>query len=284
MWDLMCSYMAHLKSYPFHLHVTLVKDNRELKDKILAFHRESTIHIVENRGYDVGPFLYFLHRINLAEYDYIIKLHTKRGVPKEIILVGGRYLGKEFWRTLMLRAILGSRKRVMANVNLFEKHPEVGMIGSKNTMMDAALDADYMRDYLKETLHRLGYAHTAYRTFFAGTMFMARSSVLQIIKDNFTFMDFEFSEKTRHDGTLAHAMERLLGIFTQEQGYRLQGVGIYPYYEIVALWMKIYIFSCRLWHRSRGFFFRKKLTKNNRLIIKVCKIPVWCSVRERERT
>lgn len=276
MWNLMRSHLTNLQGTSYHLYVTLIKEDPKLAEKIKSFHKESTIWVVENRGYDVGPFLYFLHQIDLSQYDYILKLHTKGNMPAGVHGVCGRYMGKTWWRTLMLQSVLGSKQQVLNNLEIFAQNPKVGMLGSKYLIVDTQFDIDIMRDYLQSTLEKLGYPNTKYDTFVAGTIFMVRSSLMQIIKDNFTLADFEPSQKGCHDGTLAHVMERLLGILPQEQGYTLQGVGKNKRYELMPI---IY----NIWLLIQKFFFRRVETKSKHLLIKICKIPVWYSTLPQEK-
>ena len=37
---------------------------------------------VENRGWDSWPFCKILNEIDLSSYDYVVKLHTKRDIPR----------------------------------------------------------------------------------------------------------------------------------------------------------------------------------------------------------
>ena len=69
--------MENIGTYPYDLYITLVKENAALVKEIQAFHPATTVWQVENRGFDVGPFIYFLQHINLSDYDLVLKIHTK---------------------------------------------------------------------------------------------------------------------------------------------------------------------------------------------------------------
>ena len=59
--------------------VLLSRQNAEANAKIA--YRDfplAKISIVENRGFDVGPFIKTISELNLDNYDFIVKLHTKR--------------------------------------------------------------------------------------------------------------------------------------------------------------------------------------------------------------
>ena len=69
MWEnIKNSYLVNLDS-DYFLYVTMNEDNEEIKKDILSFHPNSKIVKIENLGFDIGPFIYFLHDINLDEYN-----------------------------------------------------------------------------------------------------------------------------------------------------------------------------------------------------------------------
>ena len=131
MWPEMRGYLANMGDYPYDLYVTMVTENPQIEQEIKEFHSGSRIWIVENRGYDVGPFIEFLHRIDLNKYDLILKLHTKnknKGVDTHI----GKYIfNRKLWFKTLIGALIGSKKVFERNINEFVKYPEFGMAGSK---------------------------------------------------------------------------------------------------------------------------------------------------------
>ena len=83
MWQELKSYLLNLEEGSYDLVVTLSKENEELKKEILLLNPNSKIILCENRGYDVWPFIKALNEVNLDNYKYLIKLHTKRDLPDE---------------------------------------------------------------------------------------------------------------------------------------------------------------------------------------------------------
>lgn len=86
--------------YRYKLFVTMVEKNSDIEDDIMKNFPNNKIEIVDNRGYDIGPFIHVLNQVNLDEYSYIIKLHTKRNVEskKEAI----RQMYGSIWRENLL--------------------------------------------------------------------------------------------------------------------------------------------------------------------------------------
>ena len=70
--------LESLSGTAYDLYVTMGAEDKKAEQTIKAFKADANIRIVRNLGYDVGPFIDFLHHVNLDDYDYIIKIHTKR--------------------------------------------------------------------------------------------------------------------------------------------------------------------------------------------------------------
>ena len=64
MWGVLAGCLGALQGHDYDLFVTLVKPNADLEVKIKAFKPMAEIFVVENRGYDVGAFIYVLNHIN----------------------------------------------------------------------------------------------------------------------------------------------------------------------------------------------------------------------------
>ena len=69
--------LCNLLEIDFDLFVTMSKVDEEVKRKILNKFSNAKVFVVANRGYDIGPFIWFLHQINLDDYEYVLKVHTK---------------------------------------------------------------------------------------------------------------------------------------------------------------------------------------------------------------
>ena len=70
--------LSYLDGCKYDLFVTMSELNPQAYEKILKFNPQATIWQTPNFGYDIGPFIDFLHKIKFDNYDYILKIHTKR--------------------------------------------------------------------------------------------------------------------------------------------------------------------------------------------------------------
>ncbi len=263
MWNEIKGYLHNIGDYPYHLFVTLTKENDDLIHKIKEYHKDATIYIVENRGYDVGAFVYFLHQIDLKQYDIIIKLHTKNKVGYDT-LINHRYISRKDWSELLYSGLLGSHALFIKNLYKFEVKQNLGMIGSKYLITSNVKNAKGVESGVKDFMIKLGYIKSEKITFVAGTMFMVRSHLLQQIKENFSINDFEISDPEIKDGTLAHILERIFGCLVVANGYTINGYDKNYYFECASILKTI-----------RHFIYCRKITNHDYLLIKICKLPVY---------
>lgn len=264
MWENVQDYLKNIGDYPYRLYVTITRNNPELIGKIKEFHPDTVILPVENRGYDIGPFIYFLHMIDLKNYDLILKIHTKNNRTGTMTILNRRCISRGYWFELLLGALLGSKKLFIKNICAFMNNPNLGMIGSKYLITsDPSSSLKVRADVMKE-MPRLGFRAPQKITFVAGSMFIIRSALLQKIKSNYLLSDFPPTDSTIKDGTLAHILERIIGCVTVAEGYKIKGYDRNRSFELQGTLQYM-----------RNFIWRRKITRSNNLLIKVFKIPVY---------
>ena len=79
---------SNINHCDWDLFVTYVDENEKSKNKILKIKPDTKFIKVKNAGYDILPFLKIIENVNLSEYDYILKMHTKNYRAKPYIGVG----------------------------------------------------------------------------------------------------------------------------------------------------------------------------------------------------
>lgn len=173
--------------------------------------------LIENRGYDVGPFFEVLNRIDLSAFDYVVKLHTKRdllGVVNCLPLMGAS------WRKKLLRFV-SSPHRFAAALSLMECDSSIGAIGHGNLVLGVAYDysgIDWRK--VEAALLTLGLKHPCLRkgNFIAGTMFLVRASALKALVGKVDMSAFPPMSGREDDTSPAHVYERVLGLAIEAQG------------------------------------------------------------------
>ncbi len=264
MWSEIQGYLKNIGDYPYHLYITMTQRNANLVEEIKKFHPETTIFIVENRGYDVGPFVYFLNQIELEQYDLILKIHTKNNKKGLGETLNHRYVSRKFWFKLLMGGLLGTSSLFKKNIAQFEQNSNLGMIGSKYLITSDIKRSQEVQKDVQDTMSKLGFIKPKTITFVAGTMFIIRSNLLQKIKDNYTLADFLPTDGNIRGETLAHILERVFGCIVVASGYKIKGFD------------KNKSFECRgTLSLIRNFVYCRKITKSNHLLIKVFKLPVY---------
>lgn len=170
---------------------------------------------VENRGRDIGPLITLLEQHDLSQYDYVLKVHTKKSPHL------GEALGA-CWRRSLLQQLLPAG-RVSALLHALEAMPDVGIAGPPQwlTRVRQAIGVDVNRPHMESLARRIGEAGAVFdHEFVAGAMFWARGSVFgQLARLGLRQGDFE-AESGQLDGTLAHALERMLPVVARRAGLR----------------------------------------------------------------
>ena len=172
--------------------------------RILAKHkRDASLHRVPNRGRDIGPLLSELGTTLDRNYQIHGHLHTKKSV-----LVDGGTAAR--WREFLLTNLLGNRDEPMADAILSSMHndPDLGLVfpddpgclgWTENRKHAEALASRLQLNPLPDAIN-----------FPVGTMFWARQGALSNLYNlGLSWGDYP-DEPIGYDGTMLHAIERLL--------------------------------------------------------------------------
>ncbi len=213
LWNEVSGYLRNLAA-PFDLYVTFSCDHSQYATyQIQAQFPLAHIFEVENAGRDVLPFVKLLPHLISCGYDAVCKIHGK----KSLYLADGTA-----WRNGLLLDLLGSTDRVSAITHAFETQPELGVVGSKQFLFEPRLDGGSNLRNMKELRGRLQKSGLSadFAPYFAGTMFWFRPAALKPLADlHLQTRDFE-TQKESNDGTIAHAIERMINTFAMSSGFR----------------------------------------------------------------
>ncbi|WP_081412937.1 glycoside hydrolase family 99-like domain-containing protein [Chitinilyticum aquatile] len=173
------------------------------------------IYLVQNRGRDMLPFIKALNVLNRGNYQAVCKIHGK----KSLHLAHGSADRQYFFQSLL------SPDALAEVVRRLQEDERLGVLAAPGTMVSlAAPDRNVLnRKWLDVLLLRLGYSDQIGRydfDFIAGSMFWFRPLALSGLSNlNLQDADFE-AELGQIDGTLPHALERLMVLLANKQGYR----------------------------------------------------------------
>ena len=259
----MLKYLRNLRQsgVPYDLYVSLPEPREEIEQALRAAEPAVEIWHPANRGYDIGPFIDFLHKIELDSYDYIIKIHTKNTNQGNYTILNNRRFDNKLWGKVLREALLGSPDQIKQNYAKFSEDDTIAMLGSKYCLTSEKHAYQSLLEQIKSEMVQLNLPQTDKVEFIAGTMFMVRAKLLKpFLQINIS--DFAQTDGRIKEGTKAHVYERLFGCAVLAQGKRIEGIKQYHYGKEF------------LKARIKRFFYQKKRSKSGKIIIKICKLPV----------
>lgn len=261
-WPELKGYLQNVLVYPHEIYITAVESLPSIEAEVKAMDANVHFDIIENRGYDVGSFISVLNRVNLDDFSYVIKLHSKRNCPVRMYL-GWFNVGGNKWRTYLCDFM----KHLPKCLEAFEQDKTLGMVANYHVMVSSKIDCyrpiedNIVAQQVLDSYHKCNFE------FVAGTMFMCRACLLQKIK-SMGFDLNDFAEPTRGEQvSLAHDLERFFSLTILKQGYKIKDC----FSPISRRWGDN-ILICLKW--INRFIYHKKITKKGKLLVKICKIPV----------
>ncbi|MBY0611632.1 MAG: glycoside hydrolase family 99-like domain-containing protein [Beijerinckiaceae bacterium] len=192
----------------------------ELKTILESVSFEYEIHVNENRGRDVAPFVNVLEKIVSDGFEYVLKLHTKKSTHRS---------DGDVWRKHMYD-LLAEPVQLERIIEALDQRPDVGMVGPEGHVLRLRTYWGSNEAKVCELALRLGVRnlYVDNMRFVAGTMFVARVKAIEpLLKLQLGFKDFE-PEQGQLDGTLAHAIERIFSISTTLQDMLICSVSTDP--------------------------------------------------------
>ena len=165
-----------------------------------------------NRGRDIGPFVTLVGPIlQKSKYKLVCHLHGKKSVTL------GASLG-ERWRQYLIDTLVGDMNNLRAIWTVFAQEPNLGLVFAEDrncvgwTSNRAAAETLAARANGSVSLPE-------FPIFPIGTMFWARTEALDVLwKLRITTDDLPV-EPLPYDGTILHALERMLPALCEAAGY-----------------------------------------------------------------
>jgi lipopolysaccharide biosynthesis protein len=204
-------------SEEFDVYITTTKEI-DLNNLQIPNCRNLRVFLVENRGRDILPFLSILQEIPIESYQYFLKLHTKLSPwIRDADTNPMRMDSGSDWRNHFIESLIGERESVKKAIKVFENKPKVGLLTAKGCLLDigevyGANKKSVIVLMKRSKIFGLGLKFS----FPAGSMYWARASLVRKIAEiPVSYDEFE-EEKLQDDGTLAHAIERFVGLIVRK--------------------------------------------------------------------
>ncbi len=216
--DLLDEFISYFSNIPvaYDLYISC-QENADValirsKTRALSLAQKIDIRPLVNRGRDLAP-LYVEFASEIASHKVFLHVHTKKSL----------YSGAEKggWRQYSLDTLLGSSDQVTKILELFDnenaglvypdKHSEVPVI-AYSWLKNAGLAKQLAKDF------GLGQLPQVFN-YPAGSFFWASTKALEpLLSHGYSYDDFP-EEAGQTDGTLAHALERIIPFISRKQGF-----------------------------------------------------------------
>ena len=216
--DLLPEFVGYFANMPYHFNLYIsCQENADvaaIKAQLKPLKQARTIDIrpLQNRGRDLAP-LYVEFATEILKHDYFLHIHSKKSLYSGVEKGG--------WRRFCLELLLGSPEKINEIMDLFKKEnaglvypdiqeeiPTIAYSWLKNEGLARQLAAEYGLGELPSVFN-----------YPAGSFFWARVDALRpLLGRGYTYEDFP-QEAGQTDGTLAHALERILPFISRKQGY-----------------------------------------------------------------
>lgn len=218
-------------------------------DRIRACIPEARLLRCENCGYDVWPFLRALGTVRLADYDCVVKLHTKRDVTDDFrydfnhTVFNGRA-----WRDYLLSFVRTPQawRRTAARLSA----SGVGMVADRHVILRRRdVPIARTRESFDAAMSFLGLDDPGVRAhgqYVAGTMFAAKPAALAPLLARRIAAEMFEPPAGHKTETFAHVLERAFGLSVTAAGMRLVAAS-----GSVSL-RRFYAPFCSLLRRGRG--------------------------------
>lgn len=254
LWWYIRLHLQYLCPYPHKIYITTIREHADIQNDTAVLGMNVDFILVENRGYDVAPFLQVLKLVVLSQFSYIVKLHSKRDVTGKRFWIQGYEMTGAAWRDYMYDFLRFDNFQLC--VKNFAKDDKLGMTGNFRLVLDYEPAEDKCWQESLRILQDCLHLHTASYSFVAGSMFMCRAHLMKPLQQlNLTASDFE-EHQAHNITTLAHIMERILGLVVCAQGYTIRDCYTPMYQKISSACCKNGIWRNWLYPRKE---FRKKL-------------------------
>ena len=191
-----------------------------LRAAFASYDGKVDVRVMPNRGRDIGPLLTGLaETITDGGYDVIGHVHAKRSRAIDAAM-------GERWRGFLWENLVGGRSAMVDTVvAAFAGDPSLGLLFTEDPHVVGWNENREIAQALAERMG-IGGPLPVHFDFPLGTMFWARPAALQpLVELGFGFGDYP-PEPLPDDGTVLHALERLIPFAVRKAGFGVDGVRV----------------------------------------------------------
>ncbi len=231
-------YFSYIKNIPKKIDIYIISSNEQIWGDIEKFaHLENNIFLLkkENRGRDISSLLVTLKEIALNK-KYICFIHDKKEIRDEVKEDTKAWIDNLWGNTLKssiyINNILNILQEEKVGVLVPPKPIENKMIYSYINLWDADFE---MAKCLADKMNLNCDMNINKSPITLGTVFWCKTAALsKLWKMNWTYEDFP-KEPLPLDGTINHAIERIISYVAQDAGYTTEIIMNTAYSEKLLL-------------------------------------------------
>jgi len=228
--DIVDEALEYLRNIPCNIDLLVTTSVHQIASKVkeqfksCEEERSIQIRIAENYGRDVGALLITCRDI-LMNYDYLCFTHDKGMNPSKYNIMSVKE--DESFRYILWENTLASAAYIENIIKIFEDCPRLGLLSTPQPYHGrffSLLGNEWscMLKDVKTLASRMGLRnHPVYDkpTFAIGNSYWCRPKAMSaLFEHNWSITDFA-SEPMPLNGTLSHAIERILPYVAQHEGY-----------------------------------------------------------------
>lgn len=215
-------YLEYVDKIPDFIHIIITVSDAKAKQELERNIDRDNIEILlkSNRGRDISSFLVAC-RERILKYQYVCFVHDKKARDKK------NEEDISSWVYSIWHNLLGSRKYIENILTTFELNRELGLLVppyylAMNYMITYSNSWSNNLDATQQLARRLGLScdiDGKKPVITLGTCFWAKVDALRkILEYPWCYEDFQ-DEPLPEDGTISHAIERILSYLAQDAGY-----------------------------------------------------------------
>lgn len=176
----------------------------------------SALDVVPNRGRNIGPLFTGMKSLFGGDYEVLGHLHGKKSAYNARADFG------VIWARFLYDNLIGRAGLMMMNVlSAMERDKTIGLVFPDDPSVVGWDENFRFAVPLAEKLGLPALHEERYFNFPAGTMFWARTEALRPLADlNLQWEDYPEEPLPAQDGTMLHAIERLVPFVAEHRGYR----------------------------------------------------------------
>lgn len=218
-------YLKNLDCYNYDLIITYIDGFYDLNylDKFKEYKKDVKFIKYQNKGYDIGPFIDVLNKVNLNKYDIVLKVQSKSTTKK--IFVYNQFFSDRDWFLNLFEGVLGSFS-VHKMVDKLMNDKKCGLVATKNLIVK---DPEHKQELVKEGLKHKKLKNIKFYNdyyFVAGSCFAIKSKLLKKIQ-RLKLSINDFNNTNKGFFSLAHIMERVICFYSLNSNYEFYGIKAY---------------------------------------------------------